>query len=52
MYEAIRTKEITGMNFKSHAVSNTILLGRLSKEGELVNKVGIVEKTSKNFERA
>lgn len=52
IFEAIQTKEFTQMNFKSHTLSDTIaLLGRLSKEGELV-KVGIVEKVSKNFERA
>lgn len=52
MYKAIQTKDMTQMNCKSHTVSNTIaLLDRLSKERELV-KVGIVEKESKNFERA
>lgn len=51
MSEAIQTKGIKQMNCKSHTTSNTIaLLGQLSK-GELV-KVGIVEKASKNFERA
>lgn len=50
MYEAIRTKENTGKNVKSHAVSNTIaLLGWLSKEGELVNKGGHCGESEQEF---
>lgn len=49
---AIQTTEITGMKFKSHAISNTIaLLDWLGKYGELV-KEAVMEKPSKNFERA
>lgn len=49
---AIQTKEIVGMNFKSHAVSNTIaLIDWLSKYGEL-GKECIMKKPSKNFDGA
>lgn len=49
---AIQTTEITGMRFKSQAISNTkALLDWLGKYGELI-KIHVMEKPSKNFERA
>lgn len=52
MYQAIQTKQTAGIDFKSNIISYTIALPDwLNEEGELV-KEGILEKVSKNFERA